>query len=76
MKTETLRSCVKYFEKIVLNEVKQAHKDHTYDTVELSDYAKHLIDKNYPSKKPKRKAFELTSYAKHLLNKNSNNSFS
>jgi len=73
MNKETIRSCVRYFEKVVLNEVKEAH---TYDTVQLSDYANYLIEKNDPAKKPKRKPFELTSYAKHLLNKDGNNSFS
>lgn len=67
MKTETLKSCVRYFEKVIMNEVKQAH---TYDKIELSDYAKELIDKKEESMR-----FELTSHAKALLNKDGKNNF-
>jgi hypothetical protein len=68
MNPQTIRSCIKYFEKVTMNEIKQAHACPEYDEIELTDYAKDLVDKN-----SKRKPLGLTNYAKHLLNKGRNN---
>jgi len=51
-----------------MNEIKQAHACVEHDEIELTDYAKDLVDKN-----SKRKPLGLTDYAKHLLNKGRNN---
>ncbi len=51
-----------------MNEIKQAHACVEHDEIELTDYAKGLVNKN-----SKRKPFGLTDYAKSLLNKDCNN---
>ena len=48
--------------------MKQAHACVEDDEIELTDYAKSLVNKN-----SKRKPFGLTDYAKSLLNKDCNN---
>ena len=68
MNPQTIRSCLKYFEKVTMNEIKQAHACVEDDEIKLTDYAKYIVDKN-----SKRKPLGLTDYAKHLLNKGRNN---
>jgi len=68
MDAQAMRSCIKYFEKVTMNEIKKAHKYEDCDKIELTDYAKCLVDKN-----SKRKRSGLTGYAEYILNKSYNN---
>lgn len=68
MNPEAIRSCIKYFEKVTMNEIKQAHACVEHDEIELTDYAKCLVDKN-----SKRTRSGLTEYADYILNKSCNN---
>jgi hypothetical protein len=51
-----------------MNEIKKAHRYEDCDKIQLTDYAKCLVDKN-----SKRKRSGLTGYAEYLLNKTCNN---
>lgn len=67
MNSEAIRSCVKYFEKVTMNQIKEAHAFVEHDEIELTNYAKDLVDK-----KLKRNPLQLTDYAEYILNKNCN----